>query len=121
MRRLLPWLPALVWALGVWHVGGLPSVRGVPSVPGLDKVGHFGMYGVLGFLLAFGWVRSTAGSRTVAALLLALALGMGAADEVRQGMMESRSQDVMDWVADALGAAAGFAFGAWFFRRRMDR
>jgi VanZ family protein len=121
VRRLVPWLPALAWALGVWYVGGLSSVRGVPGIQGIDKLGHFGMYGVLGFLLALGWVRSAAGSRAFAALLLAMALGLGAADEIRQGRLETRSQDVMDWVADALGAAAGFALGAWYFRRRLDR
>lgn len=118
MRRLIPWLPALVWAAAVWFIGGIQDVSGVPSVRGLDKLAHFGMYGILGFLLGFGWARSGVGGRWVAVVLIAGALALGAADERRQGRLAGRSQDRMDWVADAIGAVTGFGIAAWLYRRR---
>lgn len=120
MGMLKPWLPALVWAAAVWFVGGIPDVTGVPDIRGLDKLAHFGLYGILGFLLGYGWARSGTGSRWLAAAAIALALLMGAADERRQSRLSGRSEERLDWVADAAGAVSGFAFAGWLYRRRLD-
>jgi VanZ family protein len=109
-RRTLAqaYLPAAFWAAAVFVIGGLShvSVPVASGITGIDKVGHFGMYGLLGALLAWGWLR--AGRRPAAFWLILAALALGAADELRQGLLETRSAEFADWVADALGVLTGF-------------
>jgi VanZ family protein len=115
-RRLLPYLPALLWALVLAWVGGASDLPTRPAIDHLDKLEHFTAYGVLGVLLAWGWL--TAGRRPAWWLLLGLAVLLGAADEYRQSLLPLRDGDPFDWLADALGAAAGFFLAVRLLRRR---
>ena len=113
MRRLLPWIPALVWAAAIYLVSGRSSVP-VPGVTGADKVLHFGAYALLGLLLAFAAHRSAL-HPAVAAVLGAL---YGASDEFHQSFVPGRSPDIRDWVADALGVCfAVYLYTRWRARR----
>jgi VanZ family protein len=71
----------------------------------LDKLAHFVMYGILGALATAGWRR--AGQRPRLVLVLVLAALVGVADELHQRSVARRSPEVADWIADALGIAAG--------------
>jgi VanZ family protein len=118
---LRPYLPAVVWAAAVFVIGGLASVP-VPvgaGLPGLDKLGHFVLYGVLGALLGRGWLR--AGRRPAAGLLIGAAIVLGGLDELRQGLLPTRSAEFGDWVADGLGVVTGFAVALLLFGRRRTR
>jgi VanZ family protein len=64
------------------------------------------MYGILGALSAWGWLRT--GRLHSAALLICLAIAVGAADELHQRSVTGRSSDAKDWVADIAGVATGF-------------
>lgn len=113
MRRLLPWIPALVWAIAIYLVSGRSSVP-VPGVSGADKVLHFAAYALFGALLAF------AAHRSALRLWVAVVLGVlyGASDEIHQSFVPGRSPDVRDWVADALGVCfAVFLYTRWRARR----
>ena len=72
----------------------------------MDKAAHFVMYGILGGLATLGWLRSRrsypAGKPKLLWVML-LAMSVGVADEVHQRTVPSRSPDVVDWLADALG------------------
>jgi VanZ family protein len=115
---LRAFLPLLVWAAVVWVIGGLDTVPGDPDVTKkLDKVGHLGMYGAVGFLCGRGW-RLSGARGGAAALLVVLALAMGAADEWRQLGIAGRSGSAADWVADAVGVVAGFFLAASYLRQR---
>jgi VanZ family protein len=116
MRRILPWLPALLWAALLAGVAGARELPDLPDVRGFDKLGHFAGYFVLGTLMAVGWASS--GRRPRRRWLLLLALLLGASDEVRQSRMDQRHGDVADWVADALGAAAGLFLASRLLARR---
>jgi len=105
LRRLTPFLPAVLWAAIVWVIGGLDSTPRVSTDLPLDKVAHFTMYGILGWLIGRAWFAEPHRSPWILPLLLPLMLG--AADELRQRSIGTRSADVADWVADAAGAAAG--------------
>jgi VanZ family protein len=117
------YLPAFFWAAVVVFIGGMQRPP-VPQVPGnlpIDKIGHFLMYFGVGATLAFGWRR--AGGRPASAWLLLLACSLGAADEFRQSLMAERTADFLDWMADALGASAGFVVARLLpgrLRRRSD-
>lgn len=100
-------MPALVCGAVLLFIGGRSNVPVVvrTDLP-LDKAAHFFMYGTLGVLLARGWVR--AGRKPRAWILVAFALSCGLADELNQSRTTTRSPEVLDWVADALGIVAGF-------------
>jgi VanZ family protein len=77
-----------------------------------DKLAHFGEYFVFGWLVARsldgrGW-RS--GKHFVWTLMLGVYLG--ALDEFYQGFVPGRERDLLDLLADVIGAAAG-----WYFSR----
>ncbi|MEX0906766.1 MAG: VanZ family protein [Gemmatimonadota bacterium] len=101
--------PALAWAFVIWLIGGITDVPSVPGGLGLDKLAHFTMFAILGWLFARGW--SEAGLRRGALLPIVFVMLLGAADEVRQASLATRSADPADWVADVAGGAVGYASG----------
>jgi VanZ family protein len=114
-RRLIVYAPALLWALLLLWVGGSTELPTMPPVRHLDKVMHFGAYGVLGTLLGASWV--SAARQPWWGWLLGAALLLGALDEYRQSRTPGRDAEVADWVADALGASAGFYLAVRLTRR----
>lgn len=86
----------------------LSSIANTPTVPdGTDKVLHAVLYSGLGALLvralAGGWRRRIRWGVVVAAVGMAVAYG--ASDELHQSFVPPRRADVLDVVADGVGAA----------------
>ena len=106
-RRLIVYRIAVcVFWLSEFVATHAPLSRQIDALPGTDKHLHFGAYFVLGGLLMF-WngVSSVAtGSRILKVILILAAYA--AADELLQPLV-ARDADLMDWVADVFGAAAG--------------
>ncbi len=90
-----------------------PHPAGPSGPDGSDKVVH---------LLLFGLLAATTRWRFGAApRLLAAVLAYAASSEVVQGVfLPSRSGDVRDLVADALGAALGWLLAGRYLRRRVS-
>lgn len=101
-RAVAAWGPAVLWATVIFVVSDQPVVP-LPKVHHGDKLGHFAAYLLLGFLLARGAAFSGLGS----AWTVALGLLYGASDEFHQAFVPGRSVELGDWIADALGVAAG--------------
>lgn len=105
IRRLIPALLLAYWVLiftgthvPLEHVGGMGHNR--------DKVLHFVAYAGLAWLLGvWFWARGRSGLRT-SLLIFAIAAIYGGADELLQ-IPVGRNADVLDWLADCSGAAAG--------------
>jgi hypothetical protein len=119
-RRLLAFLPVVAYAGIIFWLSAQPNP--LPFVPrewlSQDKVLHATEYAVLGGLLVVA--LRLAGLRPARALLLALVLASayGATDEVHQYFVPGRSADVLDWVADTLGATLGAGLASAALRRR---
>jgi VanZ family protein len=111
-RAVRPWLPALAWAAVIFALSSRSTVP-VDLELGLDKVAHFGAYALLGAFLARG--QLSAGLPALAVALIGWAYA--ASDEWHQSFVPGRSPDLLDWVADAAGVAAGLAFYHWARRR----
>lgn len=109
-------LPPLLLAAAIYGVSDLSRPPGPPLVHGLDKVVHFTVYACLGLLTvrAFAGYGVAAGRAALAAVL-ACAL-YAASDELHQRFVPGRSSELLDWVADLLGAA--LAVRLWWARRR---
>jgi VanZ family protein len=113
-------LPGVLYASAIFY-GGLIHLRSMPEVGYIatDKLLHALAFGGLALLLARG-VRFF---DTAAGLKRKLALGclgsslLGLLLELCQTFTPYRSADVMDWLADTVGAllvsGLAFAFCAW--------
>lgn len=112
------WLGALAWGAFLVFQSGSPSVGGFLSrllarfPDGADKLGHAGAYAVLGGLLTL------ATGRVWLAVLLATLFGVS--DEIHQYFVPGRQADVLDVVADLVGALVG-ALGVAFLSRLLGR
>jgi len=109
VKRLLLWGPAVVQMALIFMASSVPG----DQVPGTisDKLAHLLVYAVLGacFMLplAGGRLVEMTATKGVGAVLLALAYGIS--DEIHQSFTPGRSPDVMDVVADTIGAGIGVA------------
>ncbi len=116
MSRLRAWVPALLYMAGIFVASAQPSVP-LPRVDHSDKMLHFAAYAGLGATLAY------AGARTALGPLPLIAIGSlyGASDEIHQGFVPGRTPDLLDWVADTLGAIVGVLAVHRYFSRRRAR
>jgi len=95
------------WVLLTLTLTSIPNPEFGPTFPGADKVAHFGFYGVAGFLFVL-WRRESGNGAAAAALCAAvLAALLGGIDEVHQRWIPGRSMELLDWVCDFTGGAAG--------------
>lgn len=102
--------------------GSVPKVSWAEMIPAADKIVHAGLYFLLGALLANClrfWLRS---NRVIVLLTLGTLAAYAAFDEWSQQFSPHRSPDLLDFVADMLGAACGVSlFAVWRWLRRQKR
>jgi len=110
-------LPAVLYSAAIFY-GGVIDVREVPQL-GLispDKLLHLLAFLGLEMLLELGLLGLPKGKRRALAVLVSVLLG--AVLEGVQAALPYRSAELLDLVADALGAAIGallvIALGRWF-------
>ena len=116
-RRLWTWLPLLAYAGAIILLSSQPADElPRPSFFGEDKLVHLAIYSVLGALAARAGTRARLGRG--AALLLAPCLAFALFDEWYQQFTPGRSSDLLDVLADALGASAGFLLVLRYHRAR---
>jgi hypothetical protein len=123
-RRLVLWLPVVVYAAGIFVASSVSNATLPAGVS--DKTGHGLAYFGLVLLVLRGlagaeWAGVTARTSLGA---VALAAAYGASDELHQLFVPGRTADVHDLRADATGAAIGVAL-VWLLvvirRRRESR
>jgi hypothetical protein len=120
-RALALWAPPLLYGAAIFWESS--QAHPFPFVPPAilmeDKLLHFAGYALLGALLYRAARGSGAGRARAVAIAVLGAAAYGATDELHQAYVPGRSMDLWDWVADALGAAAGaLAARAFGLRRR---
>ena len=108
-RTLLRWLPALLWATGIFILSAWSSPPKMDKVlPMADKAVHWTLFSVQCWLIARALGPKLSLPATVV-LAIVLASAYGATDEFHQRYVPNRTCDFMDWVADTLGASAAAA------------
>jgi len=111
VRVALAWTPALLYAAFIWLVSSMshPDFVPVADVPFQDKGVHFLVYGVLALFIAHGAARTWPSWPLWRGFVLAVVAATlwGALDEFHQSFVPGRSSDVVDLLADALGATFG--------------
>lgn len=107
---ILYWMPVCLYCLLIYVQSAFPSPFRLPkSLPQGDKLLHFAGYAVLGFLFFRAFRASFPQKKSLFLLYISItASGIyGAADEFHQSFVRYRTSDIMDFLADILGAAAG--------------
>ncbi|MBI5378629.1 MAG: VanZ family protein [Nitrospirae bacterium] len=107
--RLLGWWAAvIVYAGFLFFLSSLSLPLPLPFAPGvgLDKVAHLGAYGLLSYLLfrALHISFPHAALWRIALAAAVLATLYGASDEAHQLYVPNRQAEILDLVADGIGA-----------------
>jgi VanZ family protein len=118
-RMLVAWIPAILYMALIWAVSSMSAPEfPVRAFPFRDKGVHAVLYAGLALLVAHACLRSFEGRARIRIALVAcfVTIMWGFLDEVHQAFVPGRSSDVLDLLADGLGAVVGagtrFAMGA---------
>ena len=111
-----PWLwPLAVAAMIFWASSHSRVAMPDLGLANFDKVAHFSIYGLLATLTA-----RLGRNRRAAWLALLAVSAFGVTDEWHQSFVPGRSCEVLDWVADTLGAALAVGcYVGWERYRRL--
>jgi len=105
--RTLLWIPACLQMAFIFTASAVPGTH----LPGhlWDKLVHLIVYAMLGvfFLLPLSGGRFSGVTLRAAAVAVVLSCLYGISDELHQRFVPNRTPDVMDVLADTIGAAAG--------------
>jgi VanZ family protein len=122
LRRLIYWLPPLVYMAAIFAMSSLSHPLPEVTVRVSDKLLHVIEYSGLAALFVRalrrgGAVRAWLWRDAVLAAIVMTSL-YGASDEYHQAFVPNRNAAVSDWVADSLGAVVGASAYAAAFARR---
>jgi VanZ family protein len=107
LTRVLLWVPAFVQMAFIFAASSVPANQ----LPGhiWDKLAHLIVYALLGIFFLIPLARGRLSGVTFGAATLAIALSFvyGLSDELHQSFVPNRTPDVLDVLADTLGATVG--------------
>lgn len=120
-RLILAWLPAALYMLLIWVMSSQALAISTANFPFRDKGVHAVEYGVLGLLLAHALSGTFVGAARLQLWLgsVGLTVLFGMSDEIHQAFVPGRSADILDVIADSVGAVLGasarlFVLHRWF-------
>lgn len=103
----------------IFILTSLPSDR-LPSVEVSDKINHFLAFFILGFFLNLTLKYQTKFpelKKNIILITVIIASGYALLDELHQLFVPGRSAEVLDWVADFIGAITGSYLTEFIYRR----
>lgn len=118
---LVAWAPALAYMALIFVLSSFQlQAPAIDELPFKDKLVHAVEYALLGGLCAHAARRTWPLHHGVRTMLVGafLATAFGVTDELHQSFVPGRNADLMDIVADALGALFGAVVAAVSGRRR---
>ena len=115
------WLPLFAYCLIIFIQSSQPSYEHLPEFKFSDKFLHFSAYAVLGILFfrAFQTLRIKTNIRLLILLSIVSASLYGVSDEIHQYFVPFRNADIMDVLANILGAACGVILYQMWVRRKQ--
>jgi len=119
LTRLYFAAPPFLLAAFIFYSSGRPIPRPVAELEISDKLLHVAAYAVLAFLVSrwLGFQKPKASLKPIIALSVVISGFYGVTDEFHQSFVPSRNPDVLDAVADFIGAALGAPWGVLLIRR----
>ena len=107
MRRLISWLPPLLYMAVIFAVSAQPNPLPEITARVSDKLLHLVEYSGLAALFVRALTREGWGWRDAILAAIVMTSLYGASDEYHQAFVPNRNPAVSDWVADSLGALVG--------------
>ncbi len=103
------WFPLIIYCLAIYIQSDFPSLERIPSFQFSDKVLHFLAYAVMGVLFyrAYQTLRIKDNLRMLMLLSVVSASLYGISDEIHQHFVPFRDADILDAIANTLGALCG--------------
>lgn len=118
MFRAMSAVLSLVWISTIYYLSSQPMPDIDLGFSHQDKLLHLGAYGLLGMLLLGSMARHPDGYQPRQVILAAvLAALYGCSDEWHQSFVPGRMLDVLDLIADSIGALLG-ALALYMLTRR---
>jgi VanZ family protein len=119
-RFFFYWLPVLLYCLLIFIQSSFPASEHVPEFDFSDKLLHMGAYAVLGFFLYRAFSAMDNGATTVRLIAMSIFLTAlyGASDEIHQYFVPSRSAELLDFAADAIGGILGAMTAMIIYKNR---
>lgn len=113
------YLPLIIHWVTIFILTSLPS-ESLPSVEISDKLNHFLAFFVLGFFLNLTLKYQSKFptlKKNILLITVIIASGYGLLDELHQLFVPGRSAEVLDWVADFIGAISGSLLAEVIYRK----
>lgn len=116
-RALISWGPVILYCGAIFIESSFSTPEAVPSFFMSDKLLHTGAYAGMAILFYRALSRQRIGAspmkRAVSAIAFTVIYGIG--DEFHQSFVPGRSPEVLDVLADGVGALAGVVIASRFF------
>jgi VanZ family protein len=114
MKKILYWLPTIIWMIVIFSFSAQPSLR-VSTVNWLDfilrKTAHVSEFFVLTCLLFFSLSHSTRLSRSQTVLVaFVITVAYAFTDEYHQLFVHGREGKIQDVLIDSIGIVSGTFF-----------
>lgn len=107
LRVILAWLPAALYTLLIWWLSSQTiELALIERVPLRDKGVHFLEYGALGLFIAHAVTTTWPGRAIGSVVAVLITASLGLLDELHQAFVPGRTSDLIDLLADVLGAIA---------------
>ena len=116
------WLPLIIYCLIIFIQSSQPSYEHLPDFKFSDKLLHISAYALLGILFfrSFQTLRIKTNSRLLILFSIVSASMYGISDEIHQYFVPFREAEILDVLADALGAACGvYLYQIWVSRKQV--
>jgi VanZ family protein len=112
------WLLLIAYCALIYIQSAYPSPENLPSFILMDKILHFVAYGIMGILFyrAYQTLRIKNNGQILFLLSVASATLYGISDEIHQYFIPYRNADVLDVVADMIGAVCWVYLYQWWAR-----
>jgi VanZ family protein len=110
------WLPLIVYCLFVYIQSDYPSPESLPSFDFSDKLYHLAGYAVMGVLFyrAYQTLPFKDNIQLLVLFSMISATFYGISDEIHQSFVPYRDGNLLDVIADFLGAVGGvYLFNLW--------
>jgi VanZ family protein len=116
------WLPLIIYCLIIFIQSSLPAYERLPEFRFSDKLLHFGAYALMGILFfrAFQTLRIKSDARRLILFSIAAATLYGISDEIHQYFVPFRNADLLDVLANTLGAVCGVYLYQWWLSRKQQ-